>query len=390
MGELAVIVSAVIAVLFVNSLWGPRSRRLVFGLIGRIPALVVTILTPGTMRHQREIALEQRLSYLADPWRATPTRFWWLQGAGLLIGVLFAASLALWMSEGHSKVQVTLPGGGAAPTIGGQNAAQPNATFTPDVNAENAANNPIPGGPGAPPPPDQGQNPPPGAPFGGPPPQPGSPPPPAPGDDTAPFSFVFWVGIALAAALGAIGWFYPRQALRRKVEQRKQRLLLQLADLLELMAITMRAGAEFDQALETATRTIYDRYNRKPDQYPLGVELAQALFERNMGVSRADFMESLGLRATMRTERHENEFSDAAVTLWDELTQAVTLSQEVGSSLKDTLPEIVERVRGGRLKAAEQVAATARITIIYPQGLLVLALMITLLGSVGLFIGNLF
>lgn len=392
MGELAVIVSAVVAVLFVNSLWGPRGRRLVFGLIGRLPALVVTLLTPGTMRRQREIALEQRLTYLADPWRGTPTRFWWLQGAGLLIGVLFAASLALWMSEGKSKVTVTLPGGSAAPTIGGQNAAQPNATFTPDVNAENAGLNPNPGGPGVFPPPGQGPPPggaPPGPPFGGPPP-PGLPPPPAPGDETAPSGFVLTVGILLAAALGTIGWFYPRQALRRRVEQRKQRLLLQLADLLELMAITMRAGAEFDQALETATHTIYDRYNRKPDQYPLGVELAQALFERNMGVSRADFMESLGLRATMRTERHENEFSDAAVTLWDELTQAVTLSQEVGSSLKDTLPEIVERVRGGRLKAAEQVAATARITIIYPQGLLVLALMITLLGSVGLFIGNLF
>ncbi|MHB8628997.1 MAG: hypothetical protein ACYDBJ_24185 [Aggregatilineales bacterium] len=379
MGGLAVIISAVIAVLFVNSLWGPRGRRLAFGLIGRLPALLVTVLTPGSMRRQREIALEQRLTYLADPWRGTPTRYWWLQGAGLLIGMLFAASLALWMSEGHSKVKVTLPGGGTAPTIGGsapQNAAQPNATPTPDVNAENAGNNPNPGGPGPFPPPDQAP--------------PGSPPPPAPTDDTAPSGFVFTIGIALAAALGTIGWFYPRQALRRRVEQRKQRLLLQLADLLELMAITMRAGAEFDQALETATRTIYDRYNRKPDQYPLGVELAQALFERNMGVSRADFMESLGLRATMRTERHENEFSDAAVTLWDELTQAVTLSQEVGSSLKDTLPEIVERVRGGRLKAAEQVAATARITIIYPQGLLVLALMITLLGSVGLFIANLF
>ncbi len=389
MGGLAVIISAVIAVLFVNSLWGPRNRRLVFGLIGRLPALFVTVLTPGSMRHQREIALEQRLTYLADPWRGTPTRYWWLQGAGLLIGVLFAASLALWMSEGHSTVVVTLPGGGAAPSIGGAgppNAAQPNATPTPDVNAENAGNNPNLGGPGPFPPPDQG---PPGAPPLGSPP-PGSPPPLAPTDDTAPSGFVFTIGIALAAALGTIGWFYPRQALRRRVEQRKQRLLLQLADLLELMAITMRAGAEFDQALETATRTIYDRYNRKPDQYPLGVELAQALFERNMGVSRADFMESLGLRATMRTERHENEFSDAAVTLWDELTQAVTLSQEVGSSLKDTLPEIVERVRGGRLKAAEQVAATARITIIYPQGLLVLALMITLLGSVGLFIANLF
>ncbi len=175
-----------------------------------------------------------------------------------------------------------------------------------------------------------------------------------------------------------------------KVEQRKQRLLLQLADLLELMAITMRAGAEFDQALETATGTMFDRYSRKPEQYPLGVELAQALFERNVGVSRADFMESLGLRATMRTERRENEFSDAAVMLWDELTQAVTLSQEVGSSLKETLPGIVERVRGGRLKAAELAAAAARVTIIYPQTLLVLALMLTLLASVGLLIANLF
>jgi hypothetical protein len=366
MGGLAVIVSAVVVILFANSLWGPRNRRLVFGIIGRLPALAVTILTPGATRRQREIALEQRLSYVADPWRGTPARFWWLQGAGLVIGVLFAMSLALWMSEAPSKAPASSLPIGTAGRIGSQNAAQPNATPTPDVNAENAANAPNPAQSGPPTPA------------------------PAPGEDTAPAGTTLTIGIILAVALGTIGWFYPRQALNRRVEQRKQRLLLQLADLLELMAITMRAGAEFDQALETATRTIYDRYNRKPDQYPLGVELAQALFERNMGVSRADFMEALGLRATMRTERHENEFSDAAVTLWDELTQAVTLSQEVGSSLKETLPEIVERVRGGRLKAAEQVAASARITIIYPQGLLVLALMITLLGSVGLLIANLF
>src|SRR5579864_8938088 len=116
MGELAVIISAVIVIVFVNSLWGPRNRRLLFGLVGRLPALVVTVLTPGSMRRQREIALEQRLNYLADPWRGTPTRFWWLQGAGLLTGVLFAVSLALWMSQAPSKAPAS-----ALPTsIGGR------------------------------------------------------------------------------------------------------------------------------------------------------------------------------------------------------------------------------------------------------------------------------
>ena len=210
-----------------------------------------------------------------------------------------------------------------------------------------------------------------------------------PDQQTAPAGFAIGVALVLSAGLALLGWSLPRQALNGKVAERKQRLLLQLADLLELMAITMQAGAEFDQALETATATIYDRYSRKPEQYPLGVELAQAVFERNMGVSRADFMGALGLRATMRTERNENELSDAAVTLWDELTQAVTLSQEVGSSLKETLPEIVERVRNGRLKSAEQAAANARVSMVYPQILLILALIGMLLASVGLFIADL-
>jgi|SRR5579859_2760533 len=341
----------VIVVLFFNSLWGPRARRQLFALVGRFPAALVAVLSPDRVRTRREAVVEQQLSYLGDPWQATPWRFWWLQGAGLVVGALLGIGLALWMGEGLSSIPVTLPGA-AAPVHFAGNSAQPNATPVPGATTPETPAT-----------------------------QPATP---------APSGFVLTVAIVLGGALGMIGWFYPRQALSRKVEQRKQRLLLQLADLLELMAITMRAGAEFDQALETATGMMYNRYDRKPELYPLGVELAQALFERNVGVSRADFMESLGLRATMRTERRENEFTDIAVTLWDELTQAVSLSQEVGSSLKDTLPEIVERVRSGRLKGAEQAAAGARVSIIYPQTLLVLALMLTLLASVGLFIGNLF
>ncbi len=325
MGQLAILLSIFLILMFANGLWGPRGRRRIFGWIGRIPAAIISALMPRTMRQKQEAALEERLDYLNDPLRATPWRFRWLQGAGLVLGVVFAFALASWLAEGRERVAAALPG-------------MVSGTDSPNL---------------------------------------------------APLGFVLQVGVALALGLGLIGWTYPYGALRRRVTRRKQRLLLQLADLLELMAITMRAGAEFDQALETAGRTIYDRYIQKPDQYPLGIELAQALFERNMGVSRADFMASLGLRATMRKERDENEFSDAAVTLWDELTQAVTLSQEVGSSLRDTLPEIVDRVRNGRLKAAEQAAGTARITIIYPQTLLVLALMLTLLASVGLFITNL-
>lgn len=327
-GTLAILLTVILMVLFAAGLWNSRPRRRAFGQIGRIPSVIVGFLMPTAMRQRHALEVEDRLMYLNDPLRASPWRYQWLQGAGLVLGVLLACAAAGWLSEAPSYSDANLPG----------------MTVQARQNLEN---------------------------------------PPAPSD------FVLTVAVVLSLLLGFLGWRYPSLALKRRVEQRKQRLLLQLADLLELMAITMRAGAEFDQALETAGRTIYDRYIQKPDQYPLGIELAQALFERNMGVSRADFMESLGLRATMRKERDENEFSDAAVTLWDELTQAVTLSQEVGSSLRDTLPDIVERVRSGRLKAAEQTAAGARITIVYPQSLLVLALMITLLASVGLFVSNL-
>ncbi len=324
---IAVLLTVLLMGVFARSLWGPRGRRRMFGWIGRWPTALVNLLIPSGIREDRMLMYEQQLSYLNDPLRGAPQRYRWLQGTGLVLGVTFGFALAAWMSQGNRSVPTALPG------------------MTSIVGTAST--------------------------------------------ETAPLDYARLVGIVLAIALGFIGWAYPVAALRAKVARRKQRLLLQLADLLELMSITMRAGAEFDQALETAGRTIYERFLRKPDQYPLGVELAQALFERNMGVSRADFMSSLGLRATMRKERDENEFSDAAVTLWDELTQAVTLSQEVGSSLRDTLPEIVDRVRNGRLKAAELAAASARVTIIYPQGLLVLALMATLLASVGLFISNL-
>jgi hypothetical protein len=329
-GSIAIFLSLFLIVMFGTGLWNNRIRRQIFGAAGRIPAGIVNFLMPSAMSARALAHIEDQLNYLGDPLRAYPHRFRWLQGGGLILGVLLAFSAATWLSEGATKYVASIPG------------------FTPTVDPSRQA-----------------------------------PPEPAPKD------FAITVGLLLSGLLGTLGWFYPRLTLDKRVDQRKQRLLLQLADLLELMAITMRAGAEFDQALEVAGRTIYDRYIQKPDQYPLGIELAQALFERNMGVSRADFMESLGLRATMRKERSDNEFSDAAVSLWDELTQAVTLSQETGSSLRETLPDIVARVRSGRLKAAEQRAATARVSITWPQSLLVLALMVTLLAAVGLFVTNL-
>jgi hypothetical protein len=329
-GALAIYLSLFLIVMFGTGLWNNRIRRQVFGAAGRIPATIVGLLLPNTMSSGAIAQIEDQLNYLGDPLRAHPERFRWLQGGALVLGVLLAFSAATWLSEGATKYVASLPG------------------FTPTIDPSKI-----------------------------------------PAPETAPLDFAVGVGVVLSVLLGTLGWNYPRATLDKRVEQRKQRLLLQLADLLELMAITMRAGAEFDQAMEVAGRTIYDRYIQKPDQYPLGIELAQALFERNMGVSRADFMESLGLRATMRKERGDNEFSDAAVSLWDELTQAVTLSQETGASLRETLPEIVTRVRSGRLKAAEQRAATARVSITYPQSLLVLALMATLLAAVGLFVTNL-
>jgi len=326
-GIVALVLSMVLILAFAQGLWNNRVRRRIFTMMGRVPANIVSTLMPARMQQRTMDRLEEQLNYLADPYRATPERFRWLQGAGLVVGVALAFSAAVWLSEGQNAIATELAG----MTVANKAVL---VTYPPKEQC-------------------------------------------------------ITVGLILSLLLGTLGWNYPRVALEKRVERRKQRLILQLADLLELMAITMRAGAEFDQALETAAATIYDRYIKKPDQYPLGIELAQALFERNMGVSRADFMDSLGLRATMRKERSENEFSDAAVSLWDELTQAVTLSQETGGSLRDTLPEIVDRVRNSRLKAAEQRAGTARVSIVYPQGLLVLALMLTLLAAVGLFIANL-
>lgn len=324
-GTVTLILSVILILSFGSGLWTNRRRRDIFSAVGRLPGTFISLLMPQGMRERSLARIEEQLNYLGDPMRAHPERFRWVQGAGVVLAVLLAFSAATWFSEGRARVAATLPG-----MVSGADSVE-----------------------------------------------------------RAPLDLALTIGIVLSVLLSLLGWNYPRMSLGGRVERRKQRLLLQLADLLELMEITMRAGAEFDQALETAAGTIYDRYIQKPEQYPLGIELAQALFERNMGVSRADFMESLGLRATMRAERNENEFGDAAVALWDELTQAVTLSQETGTNLKDTLPDIVERVRSGRLKSAEQRASTARVTITYPQTLLVLALMLTLLAAVGLFVSNL-
>lgn len=140
--------------------------------------------------------------------------------------------------------------------------------------------------------------------------------------------------VALGAAL--VGFMIPRVVVRKMGSRRSAAFEGQLAEALDLLVGSLRAGQGLLQAIES---TSYEQ----PE--PMRAELRRVVGQVNMGVSISDAMETLTTRFNSRDV--------------DLLATAIAINRETGGNLTEVLERLANTVRQRREIRAEAKALTA-------------------------------
>lgn len=167
-------------------------------------------------------------------------------------------------------------------------------------------------------------------------------------------------GVIFGGLLGlAIAVLYPELAVRElaaRAQTRVGSMKARLTVAIDLLALTMEAGATFTEALEVVVRE-----NRGT---PLGDDLAEVLREIQLGRSRAEALTSFDERV-----------GDPDV---GELVFAVIQADELGSPLSRILKDQAREIRLKRSQRIEKAAAEAQVKILLPGLVVMVASMLVI------------
>jgi tight adherence protein C len=152
---------------------------------------------------------------------------------------------------------------------------------------------------------------------------------------------VFW-----ALSLGAVGYLIPDMWLSARITQRKAKIRNGLPDALDLLVICVEAGLGLDQAMLRVGQELAISH---PE---INQEFKQINLEQLAGKARLDVWKS----AAERTE--VQEFS-LFVTM---LTQA----DRFGTPIVGALSRFADELRTKRRQRAEEMAAKAKVKILFP------------------------
>src|SRR5205807_4909167 len=95
------------------------------------------------------------------------------------------------------------------------------------------------------------------------------------------------IAVFILLLLPAMGALAPQAWLNRKVEERKDGIRRDLADMLDLLAISVEAGMGFEGALEVVCQNFTS---------PLADEFSRTLKEMELGLPRRDAFQNLKRR----------------------------------------------------------------------------------------------
>ncbi|MDQ1375639.1 MAG: tight adherence protein [Actinomycetota bacterium] len=192
---------------------------------------------------------------------------------------------------------------------------------------------------------------------------------------------VIATGIGLAAALGivavaglgaskatlvlvlfpGIGVLFPSAWLSRKVQERKDAILRDLPDVLDLLAISVEAGVGFEGALAVVC-THFDS--------PLAQEFSRTLKEMELGLPRREALQNLKRRTEVP------ELSNFVLAL----TQADALGMPIGRVLHTQAREM----RTKRRQWAREKAGKLPVKILFPLIAFIFpAVLVVILGPAG-------
>ena len=158
--------------------------------------------------------------------------------------------------------------------------------------------------------------------------------------------------------LPGIGALFPSSWLSRKVQERKDAILNDLPDVVDLLAISVEAGVGFEGALEIVC-THFDS--------PLAQELSRTLKEMELGLPRREALHNLKRRTEVP------DLSNFVLAL----TQADALGMPIGRILHTQAKEM----RSKRRQRAREKAAKLPVKILFPLVVFIFpAVLVVILG----------
>lgn len=172
--------------------------------------------------------------------------------------------------------------------------------------------------------------------------------------------------ISYVVIAGEIGLLTPYGLLLFKVAKRKNRLQRDLADVLDLLTVSVEAGLGFDAALVKLSEKM---------RGPLVEEFSRVLQEMRMGVQRREAFRALSLRCNV---------PDITV-----FTSALIQADQLGASLANVLRVQSASMREVRRQRTEEKAQKAPVKMLIPLVFLIFpVIFIVLLGPAGLMISK--
>ncbi len=174
--------------------------------------------------------------------------------------------------------------------------------------------------------------------------------------------------LLLILALGGAGLLLPRYLVRSRARARAERIRAELPDVLDLLAVTVRAGLGLDAAIARVTEMSHG---------PLVEELALVLHETRIGDSRTRALERMAARLDTRE-----------VTTF---VRALVQAEQLGTSVAETLGVQAVEARRRRSAVSEERANKASVKMIFPTVLFIFpALFVVILAPAALtFMGGL-
>jgi tight adherence protein C len=152
----------------------------------------------------------------------------------------------------------------------------------------------------------------------------------------------------IMVALGALGLGYvlPGMVLARMAKRRAHRIRLSLADMLDLLVVSVEAGLGLDQALQRVGQELAFAYPA------LSAELRLINLELRAGKPRAEALRNLADRTGV-----------------DDLSSLVTMliqTDKFGTSVAQSLRVYSETLRTKRRQRAEEAAAKTGVKMVFP------------------------
>lgn len=165
-------------------------------------------------------------------------------------------------------------------------------------------------------------------------------------------------GVALAATLGACGFYLPNVWLSRRIRRRQAALLRSLPDAIDMLTITTEAGLSFESGLQE----IMTKWDNE-----LSREFGRTLRDIGMGQSRRQALSELAVRCGLPDMQS--------------FVTALNQAEELGVSIGRVLRSQSEDLRVRRRQRAYEQANQAPVKIMFPLVFLIFpAIFAVLLG----------